>query len=62
MASRRGGLIVKKKVSAVSIGIIQKTSLQTFLIQGLTALNKQRNSSKMSPKITQNNSAEVFKL
>ena len=52
----------EKKSSAISIGVIQKTSLQTFLRQGLTALNKQRNSSKMSPKITQNNSAEVFKL
>ena len=40
MASRRGGLIVKKKISAVSIAVIQKTSLQTFLRQGLTALNK----------------------
>ena len=62
MASRRGGVIAKKKFSAVSTGVIQKTSLQTFLRQGLTALNKQRNSSKMSPKINQNNSAEVFKL
>ena len=39
MASRRGGLTVQK-TSAVSIGVIQKTSLQTFLRQGLTALNK----------------------
>ena len=40
MASRRGGLIVKKKFNALSIAVIQKTSLQTFLRQGLTALNK----------------------
>ena len=30
----------EKKFSAVSIAVIQKTSLQTFLRQGLTALNK----------------------
>ena len=52
----------EKKFSAVGIAVIQKTSLQTFLRQGLTALNKYRNSSKMSCKIIQNNSAEVFKL
>ena len=40
MASMRGGLIVKKKISAVSIAIIQKASLQTFLRQGLIAVNK----------------------
>ena len=55
MVSRRGGLIVKKKFSAVSTAVIQKTPLQTFLRQGLTAL-------KMSYKNTQNNSAEVLKL
>ena len=46
----------EKKFIAVSIGVTQKTSLQTFLRQGLTALHKQRNSSKMSPKITQQRS------
>ena len=52
----------EKKISVVSITVIQKTTLQPFLRQGLTALNKQRNSSKMSLKITQNNSAEDFKM
>ena len=46
----------EKKFRAVSIAVIHKTSLQIFLRQGLTALNKLRNSSKMSRKITQNNS------
>ena len=46
----------KKKISAVSIGVIQKKYLQTFFRQGLTALNKKRNSSKTSPKIIKNNS------
>ena len=40
MASRRGGPVVKKDFSAVSTGVMQKTILQTFLRQGLTALNK----------------------
>ena len=35
-----GGELIKKKISAVSIGATQKTSLQTFFRQGLTALNK----------------------
>ena len=62
MASRRGGLAVKILFSAVSIGVIQKSSLQTFIRKGLTALNKKRNTTKMSPKTTQNDAAEVFKL
>ena len=62
MASRRGGLAVKILFSAVSIGVIQKSSLQTFIRKGLTALNKKRNTTKMSPKTTQNDAIEVFKL
>ena len=60
MASRREEFAVKKMFSTVSIGVIQKTFLQTFMRKGLTTLNKYRNTNKMSPKITQNDSAETF--
>ena len=40
MVSRRRRLDVKNVFSAVSIGVIQKASLQTFMRKGLTALNK----------------------
>ena len=40
MASRREGLAAKNVFSAASIGVIQKTSLKTFMRKGLTALNK----------------------
>ena len=40
MASWRGELAVKNCFSAVSIGVIQKTSLQTFMKNDLTALNE----------------------
>ena len=62
MASRRGGLAVKILFSAASIGVIQKSYLQTFIRKGSTALNKKRNTTKMSPKTTQNDATEVFKL
>ena len=62
MVSTRRGLAVKSFFSPVSIGVIQKTSLQTFMRKGLKALNKLTNSTKMIPKITQNDSGEVFKL
>ena len=58
MPTRRGGLAVKF-FSAVSIGVIQKLSLQNFMGKGLKALN---NTTKKSPKATQNDSAETFKL
>ena len=53
MASRRGDIFVKKKFNAVNIGVIQKTSLQTFFRQGLTTLNKeelQQNEPQNNPK------------
>ena len=62
MVSKRRGLAVKSFFIPVSIGVIQKTSLQTFMRKGLKALSKLRNSTKMIPKITQNDSGEVFKL
>ena len=36
----RSGLDMKIFLSAVSIGVIQKAALQTFIRKGLTALNK----------------------
>ena len=54
MASRRKGLAAKNYFSAVSIGVIQKNIFTNLCEKGgLIALN---NTTKMSPKMTQQRS------
>ena len=55
-------LVVKFFLSAISIGVIQKNTFPNLHKKGLTALNKQRNTTKLNPKTIQNDSEEAIKL